>query len=254
MNKYTILCIDDNENNLFALNALLSTQVNLSSLEALNAKGALDILLKKRVDLILCDIQMPDVDGFELAKLIKSNSKTKNIPIIFVTAIFKDEEFIRQGFELGVIDYIKKPIDDKQLLNKVSFYLNIFDEKSKILQREKLYYEIAQSVEDGIFTIDDKGNNTFINKRALSLLGFKENQLLGNKIHNYIHYKDHNNMSHLEKDCSLYNVLKTQESYNSKNEILVKKDGSLLEVTLRATPLFERDKVSGVVVIFKAKN
>ena len=118
--KYTILCIDDNKNNLFTLNALLSTVENINSIEVLGAKEALNVLLTQKIDLILWDVQMPDINGFELATMIKSNKKTRDIPIIFVTAVFKSEEFISQGFEIGAVDYLTKPIDDNQLLNKIT--------------------------------------------------------------------------------------------------------------------------------------
>ena len=79
------------------LKSLLQTQKNIVSFEALNSKEALSLLLTQKIDLILLDVQMPDINGFELAKIIKSNKKTKDIPIIFVTAVFKSEEFIKDG-------------------------------------------------------------------------------------------------------------------------------------------------------------
>ena len=127
--RYSILCVDDHQSNLFTLNALLSSVENIDSIEVLGGKEALNVLLTQHIDLILCDVQMPDINGFELAKMIKSNRKTKHIPIIFVTAVFKSEEFIKQGFEIGAVDYITKPIDDNQLLNKITLYLKIFEQK-----------------------------------------------------------------------------------------------------------------------------
>ncbi|RLA71573.1 MAG: phosphohydrolase, partial [Epsilonproteobacteria bacterium] len=141
-NRYSILCVDDNQNNLFTLNALLSSVNNIDSIEVLGGKEALDVLLVQNVDLILCDVQMPDINGFELAKMIKSNKKTKEIPIIFVTAVFKSEEFIQQGFEIGAVDYVTKPIDDNQLLNKITLYLKVFEQKNRVIQSEKRFYDI----------------------------------------------------------------------------------------------------------------
>jgi PAS domain S-box-containing protein/putative nucleotidyltransferase with HDIG domain len=251
--KYTILCVDDNENNLFTLNALLTTVSNIDSIEAIGGKEALDILLSKHVDLILCDVQMPDINGFELARMIKSNKKTKDIPIIFVTAVFKSEEFIKEGFEIGAVDYVTKPIDDNQLLNKITLYLKIFEEKNKVIQSEKRFYDIAQSIGDGIYTLDLDNKTTFINKEAERLLGYRKGELLGVKVHEYIHYKDVNNNPVDERDCCVHIVCKDGGIYENSDEILVKKDGSFLEVSLVSNPLYLDNKIVGSVTVFRDK-
>ena len=252
-NRYTILCIDDNKNNLFTLNALLKSLDNVEILEALNAKVALKALLRESVDLILCDVQMPDINGFELAKMIKSNSKTKEIPIIFVTAVFKSEEFIKQGFEIGAVDYITKPIDDNQLLNKITLYLKLFNEKNRVTQSEKRLYDIAQSIGDGIYTLDLNNKTTFVNSEALRLLGFTYDELIGKNIHDYIHYKDINNNQILSKDCPIHSTMLDGESYRNDKEYLIKKDGSFLPVSIVSTPLYINHDVVGTVAIFRDK-
>jgi len=252
--KYTVLSIDDNQNNLFALNALLSTVDAINPIEVLSAKEALNILLTQHIDLILCDVQMPDINGFALAQMIKSNKKTKDIPIIFVTAVFKSDEFIKQGFKIGAVDYITKPIDDNQLLNKITLYLKIFDEKNRVTQSEKRFFDIAQSIGDGIFTLDTKNQTTFINNEALKLLGFEhKRELLGKNIHDYIHYKDIQNHPISAKKCRIHHSMINEEIYHNDNEHLVKKDGSFLSVSLVATPLFVDSQIVGTVVIFRDK-
>ena len=76
------------------------------------------------------------------------------------------------------------------LLNKIRLYLKIFHEQRNILNSEKRFYDIAQSISDGIYTIDFQTKTTFINKEALRLLGYRNKELLGKKIHDFIHYKD----------------------------------------------------------------
>jgi len=250
---YTVLCIDDNENNLFTLNALLSSVDNIKLIEVLSAKEALDILLTLHVDLILCDVQMPEINGFEFAKIIKSNKKTKNIPIIFVTAVFKSEEFVKQGFELGAIDYITKPIDDNQLLNKLMLYLKIFDEKNKATSSEKKLYDIVQSIGDGIYTLDLNHKTTFINNVALKLLGFNKENLIGKNIHEFIHYKDINNNQITDKECKINVSMQNDIEYKNEDEYLVKKDGSFLPVSIVSKPIYIDDKISGIVAIFRDK-
>ena len=250
---YNILCVDNNKNNLFTLSALLSTVDNVSSIEAISAQEALNILLSQSIDLILCDIQMPDINGFELAKMIKSNKRTKHIPIIFVTAVFKSDEFIAQGFEIGAIDYVTKPIDDNQLISKITLYLKIFEEKKKLIQSEKRFYDIAQSIGDGIYTLDINNKATFINREALELLQFKSNELMGKNIHDYIHYKDANNKEVLASECRIHRSMFDGEEYRNNNEFLVRKDGTLLPVTIVSTPLYIKNEIVGTVAIFRDK-
>ena len=251
--KYNILCIDDNKNNLYTLNALLSTVENIKCVEALNAKEALHILLKQPIDLILCDVQMPDINGFELAKIIRSNKKTKDIPIIFVTAVFKNDEFIKYGFEMGAVDYITKPIDDNQLLNKITLYLKISEQKNELLSSKKRFYDIAQSIGEGIYTLDLENKTTFINNEALNLLGFKKSELFGKPIHDYIHYKDLDNKQIVASDCNIHKTMLSGDVYKNDNDILVKKDGTFLNVSIVATPLFIDNNIVGSVTIFKDK-
>ena len=252
-NKYTILCVDDNKNNLFTLSALLENSGNVQTIEALSAKEGFNHLLSDKVDLILLDVQMPEMNGFEFAKLVKANKKTKDIPIIFVTAVFKSEEFIKEGFEIGAVDYLTKPIDDNQLLNKISLYLKIFEQNNKLKLNEKKFTDIAQSIGDGIYSVDLHGKTTFVNRQALKMLGFKIDDLMGKVIHEYIHYKDVNNNIIPKSQCNVYNVLESEESYKTEYTYFVKKDGSFLPVSLLATPLYDNNSVAGIVVIFRDK-
>ena len=245
--------MDDNQNNLFTLTTLLNTLENVQTIEALSADEGLSILLKNSVDLILSDVQMPDVNGFEFAKILKSNKKTKDIPIIFVTAIFKSEEFIKHGFEIGAVDYITKPIDDNQLLNKIRLYLKLFNEKERVIQSEKRLYDIAQNIGDGVYTIDTDGKLTFINQEALRLLGFKEGELLGRKIHEYIHYKDRDGKRVSSKECKVNSSMLQGKKIKDEHSFFVKKDGSILEVSLIASPLLIDNTITGTVVTFRDK-
>ena len=250
-NKYNILCVDDNQNNLFTLSALFDNARNVNIIEALSAKTALDMLIKEKIDLILLDVQMPEMNGFEVAKLIKSNKSTKDIPIIFITAVFKSEEFIQEGFEIGAVDYLTKPIDDNQLLNKITLYLEIFEQNHKLLQSEKKFTDIAQSIGDGIYTLDLNNRVTFINDQGLSMLGFESHELTGKEIHQYIHYKDINNTPIKSSDCSIHKSMQDGEVYKNSNEHLIKKDGTFLPVSISGTPLYVNNKIVGSVTVFR---
>ncbi|WP_373035281.1 HD domain-containing phosphohydrolase [Sulfurimonas sp.] len=251
INSYNILSVDDNQNNLFTLSALFENARNVNIIEALSAKIALDVLIKEEIDLILLDVQMPEINGFEVAKLIKSNKRTKNIPIIFITAIFKSEEFVKEGFEIGAVDYLTKPIDDRQLLNKITLYLEIFEQNHKLLQSEKKFTDIAQSIGDGIYTLDLNNMVTFINNQGLNMLGFESHELMGKEIHQYIHYKDINNKPIKSSECSIHKSMQDGGVYKNSNEHLIKKDGTFLPVSISATPLYVNNKIVGSVTVFR---
>jgi len=177
---YVILCIDDNKNNLFTLNALLEQLDDIEVVTALSAQEGLDILLRRSIDLIFLDIQMPIMDGFEAAKLIKSNKSTAGIPIIFITAVFKSDEFKSRGYDLGAIEYITKPIDDYQLLNKVRLYKRLNEsekhliEKNKELEFNQRYLKNIFEVIPNILITTDGENIDKANSAMLEFTGFKK--------------------------------------------------------------------------------
>lgn len=128
---YKILIVDDNPNNLFTLKTVIDQYIESEVIEAASGERALDILLNTMVDLIILDIQMDGLDGFETASIIKSRKKTQDIPIIFLTAAYVSDEFQRRGFKLGASDYLTKPVDDYQLINRIKVYL-------KLIEKERL--------------------------------------------------------------------------------------------------------------------
>ena len=98
---FRILIVDDNENNLFTLRTLINQYMDVEVLEADSGQAALDIALRNpRIDLIVLDVQMPEMDGFQTASMLKVRQKTRDIPIIFLTAAYKTDEFQKKGYEV----------------------------------------------------------------------------------------------------------------------------------------------------------
>ncbi|MGE0567232.1 MAG: PleD family two-component system response regulator, partial [Bacteroidia bacterium] len=114
-----ILVVDDLQENLISLKTVLEKN-NFIVETAESGKKALDLLLKQDFGLALLDVQMPQMDGFEVAEHMKSNNRTKNIPIVFLSALATQRDFFKKGFEVGAIDYLTKPLDADLLLLKVS--------------------------------------------------------------------------------------------------------------------------------------
>jgi len=121
MQKQVILALDDNPANLDILVELLT---NYNVLACTNAEQALELLKKHPVDLILLDIMMPKMNGLDLARILKSDSQTKEIPILFISAN-DNEDLIEEGFDIGAVDYVLKPFRPKELLARVSTHLKI---------------------------------------------------------------------------------------------------------------------------------
>ncbi len=139
---FQILIVDDNKNNLFTLRTLINEHIEANIIEADSGQGALDILLVKLVDLIILDVQMPEMDGFETAKLIRSFKKTRHIPIVFLTAAYKSAEFQQKGFAAGAADYLTKPIDAPQLISRINTYLRFIE------QDRRHHAELEQKVQE----------------------------------------------------------------------------------------------------------
>lgn len=126
-NKFNILVVDDIVENIYSLEALINDNFNVNIHTALSAQEAMKILLEEQVDLILSDIQMPDIDGFEFAQYIKDIDSLKHIPIIFITGIFDKDEYKAKGYSIGAIEYITKPINNDLLISKLRTYIEIYN-------------------------------------------------------------------------------------------------------------------------------
>ncbi len=135
--KVNILIVDDRKENLLALEALLETP-ELRIIKSDNGNQALGLMLEFDFALVLLDVQMPEMDGFEVAELMRGKERTRNIPIIFVTAINKEEKYVFKGYEKGAVDYLFKPINPHVLKSKVNVFLELYRRR---IELEKLIKE-----------------------------------------------------------------------------------------------------------------
>ena len=130
-NKFNILIVDDTEENIYSLRLLIQESFDVNIFTALKAQDAIEILVENSIDLILTDVQMPEIDGFEFAQYLKDIESTKNIPIIFITGIYDKDEYKSKGYDIGGIEYITKPIDNDLLTSKLKIYIDIYDTLKK---------------------------------------------------------------------------------------------------------------------------
>lgn len=136
--EFVILLVDDRPENLMSLEEILTKDGRRFVIANSGNEALKQVLKNEDIGLIMLDVQMPDMDGFEVAHILKANSKTRDIAIIFVTAISKDEQYVLKGFEEGAVDYLQKPLD----VNITRAKVNVF---------ERLYfaqYNLQQSLSD----------------------------------------------------------------------------------------------------------
>ncbi len=145
-----ILLVDDREDNLFSMESILEKD-NYQLVKADSGKQALKILLKE-VDfaLILMDVKMPNLNGFETAALIYEREKLKHIPIIFITAFNEGEENLFKGYRTGAVDYIYKPVDPDLLRAKVAVFTDLYQKNHRLIAQEQKLKSINKNLEDEI--------------------------------------------------------------------------------------------------------
>ncbi len=188
-----ILIVDDRSENLLALEAILEP-LGENLVRASSGEDALRALLERDVAVILLDVQMPGMNGFETAQMIKSRERSKFIPIIFLTAISKEQAYVYEGYSVGAVDYIFKPFQAEILRSKVSVFVDLYVQQRRIaeqeqrlreierqelelkhmrelLQSEARFREIVGTAMDAIVVFDDTGHISMINRAAERMFG-----------------------------------------------------------------------------------
>jgi signal transduction histidine kinase len=147
-----ILIVDDVEANIIALTNILELH-NLPCESASSGEEGLKMILKKKYSLIILDVQMPGMDGFEVAEALAGSNNTKDIPVIFLSAINKQKKYISRGYETGAVDYITKPVDPDLFILKVKTFLKLFHQKNELKNIRDLLakeIEIRKRAEEGL--------------------------------------------------------------------------------------------------------
>ncbi len=186
--KPTILIVDDRPENLISLEAMLD-DLDINIISASSGKEALTLLLHHDIALVLLDVQMPNMDGFEVADLMRASKKTKEIPIIFITAISTDEKHIYQGYASGAVDYICKPIIEPQiLLSKVNTFCDLHLAKRKtegalqsVRESELLWQRTFDAIGDMVIIQDTDFQMLQVNQATLDYFHLTTEEIVGKK-------------------------------------------------------------------------
>jgi PAS domain S-box-containing protein len=252
--KQKILIVDDKPENLVALEKVLeSTRAQI--IRAGSGNDALKATLHHSFALAILDVQMPGMDGYELAEFLRGENDTRNLPIIFTSAVYSDDYYIFKGYDAGAVDYIVKPFNPTILLSKVKIFLQLDRQKIKLMrmieiEKSKNHLEnILMTTPDLVFVVSPKGIIENVNWTVSSVTRFSREKLMGLQIKEL--FSDNRMAAWLE---TLADDRKTPEEssdtlLNLETELLTS-DQSRVNVLVSCSRLKDRNKkIQGAVIV-----
>jgi len=176
-----ILLVDDHEENLLALEAILEP-TGFRLVRALSGDEALKALLRDEFAAILLDVQMPGIDGFETAQLIRARERTRCVPIIFVTAISTTAEHVFRGYGSGAVDYLLKPVDPVVLRSKIEVFGELYERGRALAEREEQLRVTFENAPIGMARADPDGRIRHVNRALEETVGRSAAELIGHTL------------------------------------------------------------------------
>ena len=259
MQKAKLLLVDDDPRNLLALEGALSSSAYELRL-AHSGQEALELAQKDEFAVILLDVQMPGMDGFEAARMLRALLNCRDCAIIFVTAHFPEEEFVRRGYAVGATDYLVKPLDLEVLRSKVSLY-SAFQQKNallrereqrirgmeELLRAERNLSAVLETHPIGILVADSDGEVVQINSEVSKVWGQEKEPGAG--VHGWW---DHDDKLLEAVNALMARVLRTGETSRNEFTRYTRDDGTSKTVLTTASALRNLDgTVVGVVVVIQ---
>jgi PAS domain S-box-containing protein len=203
--RAAILLVDDRPQNLLALEAILEP-LGHELVTAGSGEEALKRLLRRDFAVILLDVQMPRLDGFETARLIKGRERTRDLPIIFLTAYGKDAAHVFRGYSAGAVDYLFKPFDPEVLRSKVAVFVELWEKRRQLLEQaerlrerdlaaarrasEERYRRLAEAMPAIVWQAEPQGSAFYYNQRWFDYTGIAPEEAAGDDWHRVIHPDD----------------------------------------------------------------
>lgn len=238
-----ILIVDDRASNLLLLERTLKL-TNVEVVKASNGKEALAATQYHDFALAILDVQMPEMDGFELAQQLRDNPTTRSLPIIFLSAVYSSIDHVFKGYGVGAVDYIVKPYDLTILLSKVSVFLEMHRHKQaleiardeaqrhsdELANSEQRIRALLETTADGVIAIDSEGIIDTFNPAAETLFGYTADEVIGNNIRMLMPEPDRR-----QHDSSLENYAQTGKAHIigiGREVIGQRKDGSTFPIHL----------------------
>ena len=246
--RVNILLVDDQPANLLALESILSeTGENLVRAES--GRRALKHLLDMDFAVILLDVQMPEMDGFETASLIRERERSRDTPIIFLTALSRSETNVFRGYELGAVDYIFKPFHPEILRSKVNVFVELFRKREEIKRQAEKVVQLSRQNEliltaaaESICGIDVDGLVTFANPAVQRMLHRERAEILGANVHHLLHPVFPGVITCDIARCRLNAVVRNQgKQRDGMEDAFFRADGTSFPVEWSVSPIRDND-------------
>lgn len=240
----SVLIVDDDPTNVAVLQGFLK-DANYNALEAFGGRQAMEILNQITPDLILLDLMMPELNGFEVCRLVKASPQWQGIPIIIVTALDEIEDY-NKAMECGANDFLTKPVQLHLLLERVNEHLQTGLMTKELRQNETLYRRLIESFPDAIM-VHDNDRLTFVNPAGMHLLGAtRAEELIGKALSDFIHpmYLD------IAKD----NLLRMREADRATPPMIlqfIRMDYAIVNVEVIFSPFTNQDQPAALLVMRK---
>jgi PAS domain S-box-containing protein len=241
--RVNILLVDDQPSNLLALESILS-DMELNTVTASSGSEALRQLLSRDFAVVLLDVQMPDLDGFETADLIRQRDRSRDTPIIFLTALSRSETNVFRGYELGAVDYIFKPFHPDILRSKVNVFVELFRKREELKQQTQELRRLIRQNElilnaaaEGIFGVGLDGITTFANPAAAYLIGRTPEEIHGSDIHALVHPVFPGVQTCARDRCRFYAVVHGEPMQEEMAETFFRADGTSFPAEFCASPM-----------------
>ncbi|WP_248917707.1 putative bifunctional diguanylate cyclase/phosphodiesterase [Pseudomonas entomophila] len=250
-NRSVLLVVDDYPENLISMRALLSRQ-DWQVLTASSGMEALSALLENEVDLVLLDVQMPEMDGFEVARLMRGSQRTRLTPIIFLTANEQSEAAVLKGYANGAVDYLFKPFDPQILKPKVQALLEqqrnrrMLQSLTRELESARAFNaSILENAAEGILVVDESGTINFANPAISRLLETPGEKLQGAHVLDLLQLP----CANLWHESDFYQAYLKRQIFRVHDAQLRTVSGQLIPVALSCAPLPAEQRAMVVTVL-----
>ncbi len=256
--RVNILLVDDQPANLLALESILD-ESGQNLVKAHSGRAALRHLLELDFAVILLDVQMPEMDGFETAGLVRQRDRSRDTPIIFLTALSRSETNVFRGYELGAVDYIFKPFHPEILRSKVNVFVELFrkreaikhqaSELARLIRHNEL---ILKAAAEGILGVNQDGVTTFVNPSAERMIGRYEGEIVGHEIHSLVHPIFPGVITCDMSRCPLFAALRGEQRSGPVEDTFYRSDGKSFPVEFTASAITDQeDTPAGLVITFR---
>ena len=227
-----ILIVDDEPKNLTVLEAILDDP-GYRLVRAESAEQALLALLADEFALLILDIRMPGVTGFELAQMIKARRKTANVPIIFVTAYYDEDQYLIEGYVTGAVDYVKKPINQPILRSKVRTFAELYRKQRNLEQANRTLAAVVESSDDAIISKDLNGIIATFNRGAERLFRYRAEEVIGKPV-TILMPPDRQH-----EELEILARIRRGERVDHYETVRRRKDGTLVDISLTVSPIID---------------